>query len=150
MMIQAPTSTKSLNKYASKQKMNTTYSDLSSSDLSSQSGTIFTVVDTFASSQEARHASLELQRQGLLSSQIVIITRNYQEYEHSINWEYITIDGGLPEILMEFGIDIHSAAKFEVQVKNGQFLVVAVVKNRSAIEAQYLLANIGRKVIAVY
>lgn len=145
MMVQAPTSTKLLNKYASKQKLYT-----ADAEQSSQSGTLFTVVDTFASSQEARHASLELQRQGLLSSQIVIITRNYQEYEHSINWEYIAIDGGLPEVLMDFGIDIHSAAKFEDQVKNGQFLVVAVVKNHSASESQYLLANIGRKVIAVY
>ena len=145
MMIQAPPSTKSLNKYASKQKIYT-----ACSDQSSQSGTIFTVVDTFASSQEAKHASLELQRQGVLSSQIVIITRNYQEYEHSINWEYITIDGGLPEVLIEFGIDSYSAAKLEDQVKNGQFLVLAIVKNHSATESQYLLANIGRRVIAVY
>jgi hypothetical protein len=42
------------------------------------------------------------------------------------------------------------ASRFEQSVNNGRFLVAAIVGDRSASQAQYLLENIGRKVISVY
>lgn len=117
---------------------------------SSQSENIFTVIDTFSSRIEARKAISELQRQGLCSSQIVVITKNYQEHENSINWEYIAAADSLLAVLSGLGIDIHDVLQFEYAVKMGKFLVAAIVTNHSASQAQYLLENIGHRVISVY
>ncbi|GBO54160.1 hypothetical protein APA_2108 [Pseudanabaena sp. lw0831] len=117
---------------------------------SSQSKKIFTVVDIFSSRLEARKAISELQRQGLRSSQIVVIAKNYQEHENSINWEYIAADSGLLDVLAGLGLDMFAAAQFEDAVKNGKFLVAAIVTDHSASQAQYLLENIGHRVISVY
>jgi hypothetical protein len=117
---------------------------------SSQSKNIFTVIDTFSSRIEARKAISELQRQGLCSSQIVVITQNYQEHENSINWEYIAANDSLIAVLSGLGIDIHDVLQFEYAVKMGKFLVAAIVTNHSASQAQYLLENIGHRVISVY
>jgi hypothetical protein len=119
-------------------------------NISSQSKKIFTVIDTFPSRLEARKAISELQRQGLQSSQIVVIAKNYQEHENSINWEYIAADDSLLAVLTGLGIDTHDVSQFEYAVKKGQFLVAAIVTDHSASQAQYLLANIGHRVISVY
>lgn len=116
----------------------------------SSSKKIFTVVDTFPSRLEARKAISELQRQGLHSSQIVVITKNYQEHENSMNWEYIAADDSLQAVLTGLGIDIHDVSQFEYAVKKGKFLVAAIVTDHSASQAQYLLENIGHRVISVY
>ena len=117
---------------------------------SSQSENIFTVIDTFPSRLEARKAVSEFQRQGLQPSQIVVITKNYQEHEDSINWEFITEDSSTLTILSGIGIDIHDASQYENAVKHGKFLVAAVVTEHSASQAQSLLENIGHRVISVY
>jgi hypothetical protein len=119
-------------------------------NFSSQSENIFTVIDTFSSRIEARKAISELQRQGLNSSQIVVITKNYQEHENSINWAYIAADDSLLAVLSGLGIDIHDVLQFEYAVNMGKFLVAAIVTNHSASQAQYLLENIGHRVISVY
>ena len=114
------------------------------------SGHIFTVIDIFASNLEAKSAILELKQQGLRSSQIVIITQTYQEHENSMNWEYVAAAGSLQAVLIGLGIDDHDTSQFEDAVKNGKILVAALVTDRSASQAQYLLENIGRRVISVY
>ena len=121
-----------------------------SGDVSSQSRNIFTVIDTFSTSLETSAAILELKRQGLRAPQIVVITQNYQEKDYSINWEYMATDGSLLAVLIGLGLDIPDASRFEYAVSNGKFLVAAIVTDRSASQAQYLLENIGRKVISVY
>lgn len=145
MMSQTQDRPRLLNNYAIELKI---YAE--DSDRSLQSGTILTVVDTFDSRLEAKNAVLELQRQGVKSSQIVVITQNYQEYDNSTNWEYVATDDNLIEVLTGLGIDFHDALKFENQVKLGSFLVAAIVTSHSASQSQYLLKNIGRKVISVY
>ncbi|BBC26923.1 hypothetical protein [Pseudanabaena sp. ABRG5-3] len=145
MMLQTKARSRSPNNYAIELKIYT-----ENSNQSFQSGTILTVVDTFASRPEAKNAILELQRQGIQSSQIVVITQSYQEHDNSINWEYVATDDNLIEVLTGLGIDVHDALKFENQVKLGSFLVAAIVTGHSASQSQYLLKNIGRKVISVY
>lgn len=124
--------------------------ETSSQPVNSPSMDIFTIIDTFPSRLETSNAILELKRQGLSSSQIVVITKNYQEKDYSINWEYIATDGSLLAVLIGLGIDMPDASRFEYAISSGRFLVAAIVSDRSASEAQYLLENIGRKVIAVY
>lgn len=123
---------------------------IESGDISSQPINIFIVIDTFPSRLETNNAILELKRQGLSSSQIIVFTRNHQERDYSINWEYLATDGSLLAVLIGLGIDRSDASRFEQSVNNGRFLVAAIVSDRSASQAQYLLENIGRKVISVY
>jgi hypothetical protein len=111
---------------------------------------VLTVIDIFSSRLETRNAILELRQQGLPSSQIVVITQNYQEYENSINWEYVTKDGNLLGILTGFGVDALDIPRFENAVRDGNFLVAAIMMNQSVYHAQHLLQNIGRRVISVY
>ena len=119
-------------------------------NVASQSKKIFTIVDIFSSRLETRKAIAELQHQGLHSSQIVVITKNYQEHENSTNWEYIADDSSLLDVLAGLGLDMFAAKQFEDAVKNGKFLVAAIVTDHSASQAQYLLENIGHRVISVY
>jgi hypothetical protein len=117
---------------------------------SSQSENMFTVIDTFPSGIEAIKAVSELQRQGLQTSQIVVISESYQEHENVINWECITKDSNTLGILSGIGIDIHDTPQYKNAVEHGNFLVAALVTDHSASQAQFLLENIGRKVISVY
>jgi hypothetical protein len=144
-MIQTQSSPRSPNNYAIELEIYT-----EDRNKSCKSGTILTVADIFASRPEAKNAILELQRQGVKSSQIVVITQNYQEYDNSTNWEYVATDDNLIEVLTGLGIDFNDALKFECQVQQGRFLVAAIVIGHSASQSQYLLKNIGRKVISVY
>ncbi|NUN66531.1 hypothetical protein HCU40_17640 [Pseudanabaena biceps] len=116
----------------------------------SESKDVFTVIELFSNRQEAKNAVMEMQRQGLESSQVIMITKNYQEHEESMHWEYISTDGGLLVVLEGLGINDLEASHFVNAVKDGKFLVVAIITDRSAYQAQYLLENIGRKVVAVY
>lgn len=120
------------------------------SDISSESKNIFTVVDMFSSRQEVRLATLSMQNKGLHPSQIVIISKKYQEHQDSMNWEYISSETGLAGVLTELGIDAHDTPKFVDAVESGKLLIVAIVTDRSAIEAQHILEDVGHKVIHVY
>ena len=109
-----------------------------------------TVVKIFASEPAAKSAVRELERQGLRSDQIFIIATDCQEYENLINWEDIAINGGLIVVLALLGISVHDTLQLVDAVEEGKFLVMAIVSDRSASQAQYILESIGHKVIAVY
>ncbi len=136
-----------LNHYANSFSPDFSYQD---NNTASESGNLFTVLGTFLSRVEAKNAVLEMQRQGLRSSQIVLIAKEYQEHENSMNWEYIADDGGLVVFLTDLGINVHDTFEFVSAVENGMFLVVAIVTDRLACQAQHILENIGSKVLAVY
>ncbi|TYQ24358.1 hypothetical protein PseudUWO311_19500 [Pseudanabaena sp. UWO311] len=111
---------------------------------------ICTVIAIFPSRHEANDAVLEMQKQGLSSPQIVIISTQYQEHQNSMHWEYIASDNGLPSVLTGLGINVLDILQFLEAVNDGKFLVIGLVNDRDASQAQYILKNIGRKVIAVY
>lgn len=119
-------------------------------DFQSALNDVFTVLEIFSSRQAARNAVMELQRQGLDSSQIIMINKNYQEHEDSMNWEYISTDGGLVVVLEGLGLDSQEASHYVNAVRDGKFLVVAIITDRTACQSQYLLESIGHKVIPVY
>lgn len=116
----------------------------------SEPESICTVIAIFPSRQEANHAVLEMQQQGLNSPQIVIISNQYQEHQNSMHWEYIASDHGLPSVLTGLGINARDTVQFLEAVNDGKFLVIGLVNDRDASQAQYILKNIGHKVIAVY
>jgi len=116
----------------------------------SQSENIFTIIDILDSRNEAHIAILEMQCQGLSSSQVVIISKYYQEYQNSMHREHVHLDGELLEVLMGLGINVHDALRFLDAIDDGKFLVVGLVIKRRVSEAQHILENIGHKAIAVY
>ena len=67
-----------------------------------------------------------------------------------MHWEYIASDNGLPSVLTGLGINVRDTLQFLEAVNDGKFLVIGLVNDRDASQAQYILKNIGRKVIAVY
>ena len=111
---------------------------------------LFTIVAIFPNKAEAKNAILEMKSQGLSSSQILMIAKEYQAHENSINWEYIAADGGLVIFLTQLGIGVHDTFEFVNAVDSCQFLVVAIITDRSASQAQHILEGIGRKVVSVY
>jgi hypothetical protein len=111
---------------------------------------IFTVIDIFLSRHEANNAVVEMQKQGLSSPQIVVISKSYQEHENSMHWEYIASDGCLVSILRSLGVNKHDSYQFLEAVDNGKFLVLGIVTDCEVSYAQHILKNIGRNVIAVY
>ena len=121
-----------------------------SGNVQSEPESICTVIAIFSSRQEANDAALEMQQQGLSSPQIVIISSQYQEHQNSMHWEYIPSDNGLPSVLTGLGINVRDTLQFLEAVNDGKFLVIGLVSDRDASQAQYILKNIGRKVIAVY
>jgi hypothetical protein len=116
----------------------------------SQSENIFTIIDILDSRKEAHIAILEMKCQGLSSSQVVIISKYYQEHQNSMHWEHVHLDGELLEVLMGLGINVHDALRFLDAIDDGKFLVVGLVIKRRVSEAQHILENIGHKAIAVY
>ena len=110
----------------------------------SDSESIHMVAALFESRIETRNAILKMQYQGLRASQIVSISKHYQEHEDSMNWEYIATDNNLLKDLIGLGIDIHDTFCFESAVNQGQFLVVAIITDHTPSQAQHLLANIGQ------
>jgi hypothetical protein len=119
-------------------------------NIQSEPEIICTVIAIFPSRHEANDAVLEMQQQGLSSTQIVIISKQYQEHQNSMHWEYIASDNGLPSVLAGLGINVRDTLQFLEAVNDGKFLVIGLVNDRDASQAQYILKNIGRKVIAVY
>ncbi len=121
-----------------------------SDNFQSEAESICTVIAIFPSRQEANNAVLEMQKQGLSSPQIVIISDQYQEHQNSMHWEYVATDNGLPSVLTGLGINVRDTLQFLEAVNNSNFLVIGLVNDRDASQAQYILKNIGLKVIAVY
>jgi hypothetical protein len=120
-------------------------------NIRSEPKSIFTVVAIFSSKQEANNAVLEMQKQGLSSPQIVLISNQYQEHQNSMYWEYISSDNdGLPSVLTGLGINVQDTLQLLEAISDDKFLVIGLVSDRDASQAQYILKNIGRKVIAVY
>ncbi|PZO38465.1 MAG: hypothetical protein DCF19_16200 [Pseudanabaena frigida] len=115
-----------------------------------KSGKVFTSVGIFSSRHEAQTAVSELQHHGLLSSQIVMVAKNYQEHENSMNWEYIASDDGLVVVLTELGINVPDTFKFVDAVEDGKFLVVAIVTDCLTSRTHHILNNIGYEAIAAY
>jgi len=109
-----------------------------------------TIVDIFSSRTEAKSAVLELERQGLRSHEMAIVAKNYQEFGNPMNWEDIAVAGGLIVVLIELGISEYEASEFVGAVEDGKFLVIAIVSDRQASQAQHILENIGRWVVAVH
>lgn len=119
-------------------------------NIRSESKSIFTVIAIFFSRQEANNAILEMQKQGLSSPQIVLISNQYQEHQNSMHWEYIASDNSLSSVLTGLGINVRDTLQFLEAVNDGKFLVIGLVNDRDASQAQCILNNIGYKVIAVY
>jgi hypothetical protein len=116
-----------------------------------KSENIFTVIDIFCSWQEAHNAVLEMQSQGLRSPQIAMISKYYQEHKNSMHWwEYVHFDDELRQIFMGLGINVHDTLQFLDAIDEGKFLVVGLVIDRKANQAEKILKNVGRKAIAVY
>ncbi|MEI6330122.1 MAG: hypothetical protein WCP16_12875 [Pseudanabaena sp. ELA645] len=116
----------------------------------SQSENIFTIIDVLDSRKEAHIAILEMHCQGLSSSQVVIISKYYQEHQNSMHWEHVHLDGELLEVLMGLGINVHDALRFLDAIDDGKFLVVGLVIKREASQARHILKNIDHKEISVY
>lgn len=116
----------------------------------SEPESICTVIAIFSSRKEANDAVLEMQQQGLNSPQVVVISSQYQEHQNSMHWEYIASDNSLPSVLTGLGINVRDTLQFLEAVNNGKFLVIGLVNDRNAIQAQYILKNIGHEIIAVY
>lgn len=114
-------------------------------NVSNQFESIYTVVALFDTRTEARNAILKMQHQGLHSSQIVSISKHYQEHEDAMNWEYVTQDNNLLSDLIGLGIDISDTSCLEAAVNQGRFLVVAIITDRPSTQARQLLESICQK-----
>ncbi|PZU97725.1 MAG: hypothetical protein DCE90_06500 [Pseudanabaena sp.] len=106
---------------------------------------IYTVVAIFDTRIEARNAILKLQHQGLHSSQVVSISKHYQEHEDSMNWEYVSQDNNLLDDLMGLGIDIDDTYCLELAVNQGRFLVIAIITDCPSTQAHQLFESLVQK-----
>jgi hypothetical protein len=109
-----------------------------------------TIVEIFASEYQALTAVMELERQGLPSHEIAIVAKNYKKFGNSMNWDDLALDGGLTEVLMHIGISEYDTLELMDALENGMFLVIAIVSDRQASQAQHIFENIGRWVVAVH
>ncbi|AFY74084.1 hypothetical protein Syn7502_02062 [Synechococcus sp. PCC 7502] len=104
---------------------------------------IVPVIAVFSSLQNAERVVLALQRQGLASYQVSIVTKKELDIKLSINCENISISSEfLIKILGELGISKNATLKFANAVDDGKFLVMAIGSNREASQAQHVLENI--------
>ena len=115
-------------------------------NVSNEFESIYTVVALFDSRTEARNAILKMQHQGLHSSQIVSISKHYQEHEDAMNWEYISQDNYLTHDLIGLGVDVGDTSCLESAVNRGQFLVIAIITDCPSNQAQQLLESIGQRI----
>ena len=91
-----------------------------------------TVVDIFDSEEEAKHAVSEIAQQGLLSTHISIVAKDYKEPQSAMNWENINAEGGLEATLTKLGISEHAIAMFVEAIDNGKFLMIEAGSDRTA------------------
>lgn len=109
-----------------------------------------TVVDIFPSHLEAKYAVVECQRQGLSCQQIWLIAHDYQSSPSSNHHSNIAAVNCLVLFLNQLGISNPDAGQYVEAIKDGKFLVVAIVNDQEASQAQHILKNIGHWAIAVY
>lgn len=115
-----------------------------------QSSPRVTITDIFCSEAQARDAVLELERQGLHSHKMAIVAENYEKFGNPMNWQDLAVAGGLATVLIGIGIDKNDALELVNAVESGNFLVVAIVSDRIPSQAQHILKDIGRWVVAVH
>jgi hypothetical protein len=109
-----------------------------------------TVIHIFPSEQAAKIAVVEMQRQGLSPNQIEIIAKNYIALNDALKWDRIAMTVGWSGIMEALGISEEASWEFVDAVENGKYLVLAIIGDREASQAQHILKNIGHWVIAVH
>jgi hypothetical protein len=115
-----------------------------------QSRRVITLIHIFPSEQEAKNAVAEMQRQGLSFNQIEIIAKNYTALNDALNWDHIATTVGWSVMMKALGISAEASSEFVDAVEDGKYLVLAIVSDREASQAQHILKNIGHWVIAVH
>jgi hypothetical protein len=102
------------------------------------------VADIFSSADQAKNAVREMQRQGLNTTQVSIVVKDYLKLENSITWETVAASGSiLFEILTELGISDRAATQYVDAVEKGKFLVIATGDDWEIRKAQHVLDNIS-------
>lgn len=91
-----------------------------------------TVIEICDTEEEAKQAVSEIEQQGLLSSHISIIARDYQEPQSTLNWENINAEGGLEVTLTRLGISKPAIAMFVEAIDNGKFLMIEAGSDRAS------------------
>jgi hypothetical protein len=92
-----------------------------------------TVIEICDSEEEAKQAVAEIEQQGLLSSHISIIAKDYQEPQSTLNWKNINAEGGLEVTLTRLGISKPAIAMFVEAIDNGKFLMIESGSDRASI-----------------
>ncbi len=91
-----------------------------------------TVIEICDTEEEAKQAVAEIEQQGLLSSHISIIAKDYQEPQSTLNWENINAEGGLEVTLARLGISRPAIAMFVESIDNGKFLMIEAGSDRAS------------------
>ena len=91
-----------------------------------------TVIEICDTEEEAKQAVSEIEQQGMLSSHISIIARDYQEPQSTLNWENINAEGGLEVTLTRLGISKPAIAMFVEAINNGKFLMIESGSDRAS------------------
>jgi hypothetical protein len=91
-----------------------------------------TVIEICDTEEEAKQAVSEIEQQGMLSSHISIIARDYQEPQSTLNWENINAEGGLEVTLTRLGISKPAIAMFVEAIDNGKFLMIEAGSDRAS------------------
>ncbi|MFN7759901.1 MAG: hypothetical protein ACK5RE_04390 [Pseudanabaena sp.] len=91
-----------------------------------------TVIEICDSEEEAKQAVAEIEQQGLLSSHISIIAKDYQEPQSTLNWKNINAEGGLEVTLTRLGISKPAIAMFVEAIDNGKFLMIESGSDRAS------------------
>lgn len=91
-----------------------------------------TVIEICDTEEEAKQAVSEMEQQGLLSSHISIIARDYQEPQSTLNWENINAEGGLEVTLTRLGISKPAMTMFVEAIDNGKFLMIEAGSDRAS------------------
>jgi hypothetical protein len=91
-----------------------------------------TVIEICATEEEAKQAVSEIEQQGMLSSHISIIAKDYQEPQSTLNWVNINAEGGLEVTLTRLGISKPAIAMFVEAIDNGKFLMIESGSDRAS------------------
>ena len=91
-----------------------------------------TVIEICDSEEEAKQAVAEIEQQGMLSSHISIIAKDYQEPQSTLNWKNINAEGGLEVTLTRLGISKPAIAMFVEAIDNGKFLMIEAGSDRAS------------------
>jgi len=92
-----------------------------------------TVIEICDTEEEAKQVVSEIEQQGLFSSHISIIAKDYQEPQSTLNWKNINAEGGLEVTLTRLGISKPAIAMFVEAIDNGKFLMIESGSDRASI-----------------